>query len=223
MASGKDILAIACGELGYKEGKNKDNKYGKWYGLNNDAWCMIFCQWVYAKAGIPLPYKIASCGALLRWYQKNQPECIVDEPQKGCLVIFDLPNTKFVTDHVGLYEASSGKYITTIDGNTSSTNDANGGYVNRRTRHVKYVHAYIVPRELEEDMDIDKIIAELTPEQAYKIYAKATDYMNTLPLPVNWNAAEQLQHAIHRGITDGTRPMAPCSRLEAALMADRRE
>lgn len=177
MASGKDILAIACGELGYKEGKIKDNKYGKWYGLNNDAWCMIFCQWVYAKAGIPLPYKTASCGALLRWYQNNQPECIVDEPRKGCLVIFDLPNTKFATDHVGLYESSSGNHITTIDGNTSSTNDANGGYVNRRTRHVKYVYAYIVPRELEEEMKRYQTLDQIQEEAkwAYPTVKKLVD------------------------------------------------
>lgn len=207
MASGKDILAIACGELGYKEGKNKDNKYGKWYGLNNDAWCMIFCQWVYAKAGIPLPYKTASCGALLRWYQNNQPECIVDEPRKGCLVIFDMPNTKFVTDHVGLYEASSGKYITTIDGNTSSTNDANGGYVNRRTRHVKYVHAYIIPKELEEDMT------------GKDIYMALSEFLAKEPLP-EWAKAE-LDEAVKLGITDGSNPNVLIPRYQAAIMAKR--
>lgn len=207
MATGKDILAIACGELGYKEGKNKDTKYGKWYGLNNDAWCMIFCQWVYAKAGIPLLYKTASCGALLRWYQNNQPECIVDKPQKGCLVIFDLPNTKFVTDHVGLYEASSNKYITTIDGNTSSTNDANGGYVNRRTRHVKYVHAYIIPKELEEDMT------------GKDIYMALSEFLAKEPLP-EWAKAE-LDEAVKLGVTDGSNPNVLIPRYQAAIMAKR--
>ena len=207
MASGKDILAIACGELGYKEGKNKENKYGKWYGLNNDAWCMIFCQWVYAKAGIPLPYKVASCGALLRWYQNNQPECIVDEPRKGCLVIFDLPNTKYVTDHVGLFEASSGKYITTIDGNTSSTNDANGGYVNRRTRHIKYVYAYILPRDLEEEMT------------GKDIYMALSEFLAKEPLP-EWAKAE-LDEAVKLGITDGSNPNVLIPRYQAAIMAKR--
>lgn len=70
-------------------------------------------------------------------------------------------------------------------------------------------------------MDINKFISELTPEQAYKIYTKATDYMQRLPLPVNWNAKEQLDKAVAHGITDGARPMCPASRLEVALMADR--
>lgn len=70
-------------------------------------------------------------------------------------------------------------------------------------------------------MDINQFIKDLTPEQAYKIYTKATDYMQKLPLPVNWNAKEQLAQAVKNGITDGTRPMCPASRLEVALMADR--
>lgn len=82
--------------------------------------------------------------------------------------------------------------------------------------------ARLAEKEKENEMDIDRLIAQMTPEQAYKIYTKATDYMNTLPLPSNWNAAEQLQTAVRHGITDGRRPMAPCTRLEAALMVDRR-
>lgn len=148
MATGNDILAIAAKEIGYHEGTNKNNKFGKWYGLNNAAWCMIFCQWVYAQAGSKLPFRTASCSALLNWYKENQPECVVETPTPGCLVIFDLPNTAYKTDHVGLFESFSGHYITTIDGNTSSQNDANGGYVNRRIRNKKYVYAYIRPREI---------------------------------------------------------------------------
>lgn len=166
MNKGDELLAIACRELGYHEGKNKDNKYGRWFGLNNDAWCLIFQQWCYAQAGIPLPYKAASNSALLSWYERNQPECIVTEPVKGCLVIFDLPTTKARTEHVGMFESMSGQYITTIDGNTSAQNDANGGYVNRRTREKKYVYRYIVPRGLaaeseEDDMKRFNTMAEI--------------------------------------------------------------
>ena len=72
-----------------------------------------------------------------------------------------------------------------------------------------------------EDMDIGKLIAEATPEQAYKLYSKAMTYLATQPLPVSWNAGEQLDAAVKDGITDGTRPMMPCTRLEAALMVER--
>lgn len=149
MATGKDILALAEGEIGYREGKNKRNKYGAWYGMDGVAWCMEFVQWVYHRAGAPLPIKTASCGALLNWYRQHQPECIVAEPSAGCIVIFDFPGTKYATDHTGLFVSKTGTRLTTIDGNTASGNDANGGWVQRRTRSLLYAHpTYIVPRAL---------------------------------------------------------------------------
>lgn len=206
MVTGNEILAIACKDLGYHEGKNKDNKFGKWYGMNNVAWCMQSVQYWYAQANDKLPYKTASCSALLSWYKHNQPECIVSEPVKGCLVIFDLPNTSSLTDHVGLFESMSGNYITTIDGNTSSTNDANGGYVNRRTRKKNYVHAYIKPREL----------IEMTDKEVYEAFMR---HAATLTVP-DW-AKEELQEAVNLGITDGNNPMIPTPKYQAAIMDKR--
>lgn len=218
MASGKRVLDIAIRDLGYHEGANKDNKYGVWYGLNHNAWCLMFCQWVYAQAGMPLPFKTASCGSLLRWYKYNQPECIVKEPIPGCLVIFDLPNTASLTDHVGLFESMSGQYITTIDGNTSANNDANGGYVNRRTRRKNLVHAYIKPRGLVE-MTSTEILATLTGEDAYALLLKANEYAGKMATP-EW-MKDELSEAIKLGITDGTRPLATTQRGADAIMAKR--
>ena len=218
MITGGEILAVACKDLGYHEGKNKDNKFGKWYGMNNVAWCMEAVQYWYAKAGAKLPYKTASCSALLSWYKHNQPECIVKEPIKGCLVILDLPNTATLTDHVGLFESISGDYITTIDGNTSSQNDANGGYVNRRTRRKNLVHAYIKPRGLVE-MTSNEILQTLTNEDAYALLLKANEYAAGLATP-EWMKKE-LQEAVDMGITDGTRPLATVQRGAAAIMAKR--
>ena len=68
---------------------------------------------------------------------------------------------------------------------------------------------------------VDRWIADLTPEQAYKILVKAQDYLRALPLPTSWPSAEQLAEAKTLGITDGTRPMDLCTRLEASVMAAR--
>lgn len=160
-ATGEQILAVAARELGYQEGKNKDSKYGAWYGMNHVDWCMIFVQWVYHQAGADLPYKTASCGALLRWYQANQPECVVKEPVPGCVIIYDWPGTAYSTDHTGLFVSKTGTSITSIDGNTSGANDSSGGYVQQRTRPLSYANpVYIVPRELktggEEDEDVKR-------------------------------------------------------------------
>ena len=148
----EEILAVAAREIGYREGANKSTKYGEWYGMDHVNWCMIYVQWVYRQAGAELPYKTASCGELLRWYQRNQPECVVKEPAPGCIVIFDFSATAYSTDHTGIFVSRSDTQITSIDGNTSGGNDSNGGYVQRRTRPLSYANpTYIVPRELKTD------------------------------------------------------------------------
>ena len=207
MPTGSEILEVAAKEIGYHERANKDTKYGRWYGLNNNPWCMMFALWCYEQAGAKIPFKTASCGAMLRWYKMYRPECIVDTPTKGCLVIFDLPHTKTLTDHVGLFESLEGGFITTIDGNTSSSNDANGGYVNRRIRRKNLVHAYIKPRELEEEMT------------GKDIYMALSDYLAKQPLP-EW-AKKEVEDAVKLGITDGSNPNVLIPRYQAAIMAKR--
>lgn len=228
MTNTERILAVARKEIGVRENPagSGNVKYNTWYygrpvSGSGFAWCVVFCQWAYEQAGLSLPRLTASCSSLLAWYKAYEPECIVKKPVPGDLVIFDWPNTSARTDHIGIVEYAKGNELITIEGNTSIANDSNGGRVMRRNRNKKYVVAYIHPRQLEDTMDINTFIAEMTPEQAYKIYSKACDHMARQPLPVNWNAKEQLAKAVKDGITDGTRPMCPMTRLEGALMADR--
>ena len=158
MATGEEILRLAATQVGYHEDKDGRNKYGAWYAStfgppqpmwNGLPWCMEFVQWVYAQAGSPLPYKTASCGDLLWWYRQHDPACVVKNPVPGCIVIFDFPNTAYSTDHTGLFVKVENGEITTIDGNTSNTSDASGGWVQQRTRKLSYANpTYIVPREL---------------------------------------------------------------------------
>lgn len=226
MTRGEKVLKQAAYDIGYTEYPPNSNKtkFGEWYGWNGVAWCMIFCQYCYAQAGYPLPKKSASCSELLNWYKENQPECVVKTPTKGCLVIFDLPNTGVVTDHVGLFERFNGDYIVTIDGNTGSASDANGGAVMRRTRPKKYVYAYIKPRGL--DIDDDAEAAKKAAEQAKQegenmtgeqIYERLNEYLAKQPLP-DW-AKDELAEAVKLGITDGAKPMTLIPRYQAAIMA----
>jgi len=222
MVTGADILRVATREIGYHEKAYHHNKYGEWYGLDGKPWCMEFVQWVYHNAGLDLPFRTASCGTLLRWYQERQPDCISKTPISGCVVIFDLPNTDSETDHTGLFVQAFGDKITTIDGNTSCGNDANGGWVQQRQRSIKKTKpVYIIPRGLAEVVDIDKLISQMTDEQAYKLYCKAEKHMSTLPLPTSWDAAGELREAKLMGITDGESPMIPTPRYQTAIMCKR--
>ena len=161
MAEKFDILGAAICELGTKESPAGSNrvKYNTWYygsEVSGPAypWCMAFVQWLYDQCGQPLPFKTASCGALLRWYRENDPDCIVPvyEAQPGDIVIFDLPGTPSTTDHTGIVEGIGRNTITTIDGNTGVGNDANGGAVMRRTRSRSLVRAVIRPRLMLDDI-----------------------------------------------------------------------
>ena len=46
MPKASDILAIAQAELGYTENPRGSNrtKYGKWFKLDGNPWCMMFVQ-----------------------------------------------------------------------------------------------------------------------------------------------------------------------------------
>ncbi len=168
MATGEELLAIAAREIGYHEGAGRRTKYGEWYGLQGQPWCMEFVQWAYHVCGADLPFKTASCGELLRWYRKNQPECITNKPVRGCVVIFDFKGTACDTDHTGLFESKTADAITTIDGNTSNGSDGDGGYVQRRTRKLRYARPiYIIPRELEEEMKRYQTLEEIKKDAAY--------------------------------------------------------
>ena len=138
------IIEVAEKEIGTIESPKNSNKtkYGKWFGFDGVAWCAIFVSWVYNFAGKPLP-KIgfnkgfAGCQTGYDYFKKNG--WITKEPKEGDIVLFDWNGDKRY-DHTGIFV----KWITkdtfeTIEGNTSLTNQSNGGQVMRRTRLNKNV------------------------------------------------------------------------------------
>ena len=207
MATAKDPLEIARGELGRTESPAGSNrtKYGAWMGMDGQAWCMSFVQWCFDQAGRPLPYRTASCGELLRWYQKYAPEKIVTVPKARDVIIYTF-------GHTGIVEGAKTGTVTAIEGNTSpgeAGSQDNGGGVFRRTRSRTLVKAFIRPYDnYEEDIMTGK-----------EIYDALNDYLKKQPVPA-WAKAE-LAEAVRLGITDGKEPMALIPRYQAAIMAKR--
>ena len=81
MAANERVLTVAVSELGVTESPPDSNnvKYNTWYYGREVSgpeypWCMAFVQWVFNMAGVPLPFKTASCGSLLRWYKEHTPK-----------------------------------------------------------------------------------------------------------------------------------------------------
>ena len=157
--SANHMLELARGELGTKESpagsnnvKYNQSYYGRSVSGSDYAWCAVFIWWLFQQAGAPELYfdgsKTAYVPTLINWAGKKGLR--VDDPQPGDLICFDF-NANQKADHIGIREGWDGQYVTTIDGNTGTTNEANGGCVMRRRRHKKYILAVIRPR-YEEDM-----------------------------------------------------------------------
>ena len=144
----KKIVKVLEKEVGYEEGKNNDNKYGKDYGWNNVAYCVIFMWWAFKEAGASDYFcggtKQASCTKVKEWAQAHN--CWVTKDYKpGDLLLFNF-NGKNTPKHIGfLVEVKNGIYYT-IEGNTSpsdSGSQENGdGVWNKQRKLSTIVGAY---------------------------------------------------------------------------------
>ncbi len=212
------IIALARKEIGTVEFPPNSNnvKYNtEYYGgkVNNPKlhWCAVFIWWLFRELGISELYygggKTAYVPTLLGW--ARQEGLVVDEPRPGDLVCFDFRgNGK--AGHIGLCEHYDGQYVTTIDGNTGVGNEANGGTVMERRRHRKYIVAVIRPRYEEVENMTDEKFDEMMKRWLAKQGEKSPS--------AAWQK-KGLDGAKEAGVTDGSRPMALCTRLEAAMMA----
>lgn len=134
------VLQIAAWQIGMTESPAGSNrvKYAEDYGMNGQPWCMMFVWWVFREAGFNL-YKTASCTALTNRY-KAAGQWVTSGYKPGDIVMFDFSGKRAKTEHVGIVESidKDGDLIT-IEGNTGTGNNANGGCVMRRVRAVKYI------------------------------------------------------------------------------------
>lgn len=156
MADVNKVIKIAEAEVGYLEKKNNsqlDNKtgnagsnnYTKYWkelapGMNGQAWCNAFVNWVFVKAyGEKVAKELLCTSAAWSYYTptsagyfKNKKQYHTKNPKVGDIIYFK--NSTRIC-HVGLvYKVDSSK-VYTIEGNTSSGPDvvANGGGVFKKS------------------------------------------------------------------------------------------
>lgn len=206
------VLMVARGELGVKEtpaGSNRVKYNTAYYGreVKGSAypWCCAFVWWVFREAGAAKLFygggKTAYCPTLLTFHKARR----VTDYQPGDVVFFNFSGGR-AAKHVGICESYDGLYITTIDGNTGTDNEANGGAVMRRKRAKKFVVGAYRP-EYEEDEamtqeQFDAMLNDWLARQAAK------------PASV-WSRMDEAKAA---GITDGSRPGSFATREEVATM-----
>lgn len=141
-----NVTKVALQEVGYSESKGNRTKYGEWFGLNGVPWCGIFVSWCYAKGGIRLPRigfwnGFAGCQTAVKYF--SEKKMIVKNPVAGDIVFYDWQGDGRY-DHTGIYlKRNDNETFSAIEGNTSTTNQSNGGSVMVRERHYKnciFVH-----------------------------------------------------------------------------------
>ena len=126
----------------------------------------------------------------------------------------------------------SGHYVLVwkVDGNVIFINDpastkpvrTRGAY-SLFKQQVKYYWIIERPEHMKEDddMDINKLLKEMTDEQAYNLLQKATRHANTLAEP-DWSKQEgHWAKAKQSGLVDGTGPERPIKRCEVVAMLGR--
>lgn len=219
MATAERVLEIAREELGTKESPANSNrvKYNTWYygrEVTGKAypWCMAFVQWVFHQAGVPLPLKTASCGALMNAAKKSG-QWVTKDYRPGDVVIYDFPGGA-ATDHTGIIEKVTLTGVVAIEGNTSEAgSQSNGGMVCRKTRPYSQIVGVVRPNyQKEDDMDITK----WTDAEILALGKRIQTVMGKQP--VSPALAAELAEAKSKGITDGTSPGSFCTRAQAAVM-----
>ena len=208
------ILDTARAQLGIREEPPNSNRvkfntayYGREVSGGAYPWCCAFVWWVFREAGAASLFyggkKTASCSALLSFHKG---QAVRGDYQPGDIIFFNFNGRKNPA-HVGICESWDGQYITTIDGNTAPTNEANGGAVMRRRRAKKYMIGAYRPAYEEDTMtqaDFDKMMDDYLERRGDK--------------PASGWAGTLLQEAKQAGITDGSRPQSFATREEVAAM-----
>lgn len=139
------IIEVAKKYIGVTENPENSNKtiFGKWAKFDGVAWCGLFVSKCYEEAGYPLP-KIgfrfngfAGCQTAAAYFVKNG--WVIDAPEEGDIVLYDW-NGDGRYDHTGIFVGwVDDTTFEAIEGNTSLTNQSNGGSVMLRRRKNKGV------------------------------------------------------------------------------------
>lgn len=145
MATANDVLKVAASQIGVKETPSGSNhvKYNtEYYGseVRGSAypWCCVFVWWVFKHAGASKLFydgkKVAYCPNVVNWAKRAGLWLSAKEkPKPGDIILYAKGNG--VACHIGVVEKRiSASYVQTIEGNTSTSSNDNGGAVMRRKR-----------------------------------------------------------------------------------------
>lgn len=215
MTTAKKILELARSQIGVKEYPANSNNvkyntafYERPVSGPQYPWCVSFVWFLFRELGASKLFfggaKTASSSTLYRYHAESGQAVTNGKYLPGDVIYFMFGSS----GHTAICESFDGVNITTIDGNTGTTNEANGGAVMRRTRNKKYIKGAWRPKYEEEENMTGK-----------EIHDKLNEYYATQVLP-GW-AKTELAEVVAMGITDGEAPTQMIPRYQAAIMAKR--
>ena len=132
----QSLIDIAASQLGVSQGAGQRTKYGQFTGTDGMAWCAAFVSWCMNEA---FGGNVNKLNAALRggksasekvlFNQFKNANAVSSTPQPGDIALYN--------GHVGIVESVDGTKLTTIEGNTSGTDNNgvkwnNGGVVARK-------------------------------------------------------------------------------------------
>ena len=173
----RDVLAIAMSQIGYHEGDSEGEldglgstgtkdfvEYNVLYGkLDNNQgngvsygyyWCASFVNWCLRLAGVDTSAsgRDVSCQ---RWYTDSKKMGIFKSkggyiPSSGDIIFFRDNGSSSDSTHVGLVRYSDGRYVYTVEGNTSNGSEysSRGEYVALKKYELSsgYIVGYATPK-----------------------------------------------------------------------------
>ena len=164
----------------YDNGTNEvifnDRYYGEHVSGEKYPWCAAFVYCIFEECGASNLFydgkKTAYCPAIHEWGKKRNLIVPTSEGQYGDIVLFDW-NGDGVADHVGFIITRNGNgTYETVEGNTSTYNYTNGGYVLKMTRYYSSIIAIIRPhydggetKGDSQNMDNKKFVIDVSQHQ----------------------------------------------------------
>lgn len=145
------VLDAAKAEVGYKEGKNNDNKFAKIAGhANHQPWCATFIRACFIKGeeakAIP---DSAYCPHIEAWGRANNAVVPTKEAKKGDLILLDFSRSGR-SEHIEIlthdFSAKTPTILRSIGGNTGAISQDNGDGVAKKVRPVSLVRVIVRPK-----------------------------------------------------------------------------
>lgn len=203
------VIDTARADLGYTEYPPNSNKtkFGEWYGMNGQPWCVMALAYWFDKAGERTAFfagaKTPSCTTLGRWYKAQGATVPLTDIRAGDIVLLNF-HGGLSAEHCGLVtEVLVFGLVKTIEGNTSPGEEGsqdNGGCVAAKTRTAAQIVQVCRPMYKEEPM----------PKSDYEKHWARED--------IDWC----IDRGLLTGYPDGTfQPDKPVTRAEMAVIIRR--